>query len=250
MTMANQDIQSWAGRTAVGAQGEKLGEIADIYLDDQTNTPEWLALSTGLFGARVSFVPLQGATEEAGDVRVPFSKDQVKDAPNAEADGHLSMEEEARLYQHYGLPYSDAPSDSGLPAGGAPRGGPDDAVTVSEEQLRVGKTSREAGRARLRKWVETERVSQTVPVAHEEVRVEREPITEANVDKATAGPEITEDVHEVPLMEEEAVAAKQTVPKERVRLEKDTVTEEAEVGAELRKERVEAEVDPPQRRRP
>ena len=120
-------------------------------------------------------------------------------------------------------------------------------MTRSEEELRVGKTSREAGRARLRKWVETERVAQTVPVAHEEVRVEREPITEANIDEATAGPEITEGVHEVPLMEEEAVAAKQTVPKERVRLEKDTVTEEAEVGADLRKERVEAEIEPPRR---
>ena len=247
MTMSNQDIQSWVGRTAVGAQGEKIGKITDIYLDDQTDKPEWLAVSTGLVGTRVSFVPLHGATAEAGDVRVPFSKDQVKDAPNAEADGHLSMEEEARLYQHYGLPYSDAPSDSGLPAGGKPRGGTDDAMTRSEEELRVGKTSREAGKARLRKWVETEQVSTTVPVAHEEVRVEREPITEANIDQATSGPEIKEDVHEVSLMEEEAVAGKQTVPKERVRLEKDTVTEEAEVGADLRKERVEAEVKPPRK---
>ena len=247
MTMTNQDVQSWVGGTALDAQGEKIGKITDVYLDEQTNTPEWLAVSTGLFGTRVSFVPLQGATVQGDDVRVPFSKDQVKDAPNAEADGRLSMEEEARLYQHYGLPYSDAPSDTGLPAGGAPTAGTDDAMTVSEEELRVGKTSREAGRARLRKWVETEQVSTTVPVAHEEVRVEREPITEANVDEALSGPEITESVHEVPLMEEEAVAAKQTVPKERVRLAKDTVTEEAEVGAELRKERVEAEVEPPGR---
>ncbi len=147
MTMANQGIESWVGRTAVGAQGEKIGKIADIYLYDDTNKPEWLALNTGLFGARVSFVPIQGATEEAGDVRVPFSKDQVKDAPNADADGHLSMDEEARLYQHYGLAYSDSPSDSGLPAAGAPRAGTDDAMTVSEEELRVGKTSRQAGRA-------------------------------------------------------------------------------------------------------
>ncbi len=196
-------------------------------------------------GTRISFVPLQGATAEGGDVRLPYSKDQVKDAPSAEADGRLSMEEEAALYAHYGLPYSDAPSDTGLPAGGASTGATDDAMTVSEEQLRVGKTTREAGRARLRKSVETERVNQTVPVAREEVRVEREPITEGNVDKAMSGPEITESVHEVPLMEEQAVAAKETVPKERVRLEKDTMIEEAEVDAELRKERVEAEVDPP-----
>ena len=247
MTMSSQDIQSWVGRTAVGAQGEKIGKITDIYLDEQTDKPEWLAVSTGLLGTRVSFVPLQGATAQGDDVVLPFSKDQVKDAPNAEADGRLSMEEEARLYAHYGLNYSDAPSDTGLPTGTAPRGGADDAMTRSEEELRVGKTSREAGKARLRKWVETEQVSTTVPVAHEEVRVEREPITEANLDKATSGPEITENVHEVSLMEEEAVAAKQTVPKERVRLEKDTVTEEAEVGADLRKERIEAEVEPPRR---
>ena len=247
MTMSSQDIQSWVGRTAVGPQGEKIGKITDVYLDDQTDKPEWLAVSTGLLGTRVSFVPIEGATAEGDDLRVPFSKDQVKDAPSAEADGHLSMEEEASLYAHYGMAYSDAPSDSGLPAGGPPSTGTDDAMTVSEEELRVGKTTREAGRARLRKWVDTERVSTTVPVAHEEVRIEREPITEANIDQATSGPEMTEDVHEVSLMEEEAVAAKQTVPKERVRLEKDTVTEEAEVGADLRKERVEAEVEPPRR---
>ena len=247
MTMSSQDIQSWVGRTAVGPQGEKIGKIADIYLDDQTDKPEWLAVSTGLLGTRVSFVPIQGAGAQGDDVQVPFSKDQVKDAPNAEADGQLSMEEEARLYAHYGLPYSDAPSDTGLPAGGAPTAGGDDAMTRSEEELRVGKTSREAGRARLRKWVETERVSTTVPVAHEEVRVEREPITEANADQALFGAEITEGVHEVPLMEEEAVAGKETVPKELIRLEKETVTEEAEVGADLRKERIEAEVEPPGR---
>ena len=247
MTTNSQDIQGWVGRTALGAHGEKIGKIAGIYLDEQTNTPEWLAVNTGILGTGISFVPLQGATAQGDEVLLPFSKDQVKDAPNAEADGRLSMEEEAQLYAHYGLTYSDAPSDSGLPVGGTARGGADDAMTRSEEELRVGKTSREAGRARLRKWVETERVSQTVPVAHEEVRVEREPITEANLDQATSGPEITESVHEVPLMEEEAVAAKQTVPKERVRLEKDTVAEEAEVGADLRKERIEAEVEPPRR---
>ena len=113
MTMSNQDIQRCVGRTAVGPQGEKIGKITDIYFDDQTNKPEWLAVSTGLFGSRISFVPLQGAVPEADSVRLPFSKDQVQDAPNAEADGHLSMEEEDHLYQHYGLAYSDAPSESG-----------------------------------------------------------------------------------------------------------------------------------------
>jgi uncharacterized protein (TIGR02271 family) len=115
-------------------------------------------------------------------------------------------------------------------------------MTRSEEELRVGTRRREAGRARLRKWVDTERVSATVPVAREEVRIEREPITDANVGKALDGPEIS-DVHEVTVMEEVAVAGTKTVPKERIRLEKDTVVEQEQVGADIRKERIEAEVD-------
>jgi len=166
-----------------------------------------------------------------------------------DADGQLSQDEEARLYEHYGLAYSSAASDTGLPEGGhVPSGrapsGADDAMTRSEEELRVAKTSQAAGKARLRKWVDTEHVSTTVP-AHEEVRVEREPITDANIDQAMKGAEISESEHEVTLHEEQAVATKETVPKERVRLEKDVVIEEAEVDADLRKERVETEVQRP-----
>jgi uncharacterized protein (TIGR02271 family) len=96
----------------------------------------------------------------------------------------------------------------------------DSAMTRSEEELRVGTTQQEAGRARLRKWVEPEQVSQTVPVQRETVRVEREPITDANRDAALSGPEISEAEHEVTLQEEQAVAETVTVPKERVRWRK------------------------------
>ena len=247
VTTDSQELRRWIGRTAVGPGGGKIGKVADIYLDEATGQPEWLAVSTGLFGTKVSFVPLQGATPQGDDLRVAFSKDQVKGAPNAEPDGALSQEEEARLYRHYGLEYSEAPSPSGLATGGSGQESQatDDAMTRSEEELRVGKASRPAGRVRLRKWVETEPVSQTVPVSHEEVRVEREPVTGANVDQAMSGPEISEAEHEVTLLEEEVVAAKQAVPKERVRLEKDVVTEEETVDAELRKERLEVEGDAP-----
>ena len=121
-------------------------------------------------------------------------------------------------------------------------------MTRSEQELRVGTRQREAGRARLRKWVETEHVATTVPVERETVRIEREPITDANVDQALRGPEISQGVHEVTLMEEEAVAATETVPKERIRMEKDTVLDEEQVAGEVRKERVEAEYDPQTRR--
>ena len=88
----------------------------------------------------------------------------------------------------------------------------------------------------------------TVPVAREEVRIEREPITDTNVDRALQGQEISEGVHEVTLMEEEAVAGVETVPKERIRMETETVVEEQQVEADVRKERIEAEVDPDIRR--
>jgi uncharacterized protein (TIGR02271 family) len=148
------------------------------------------------------------------------------------------------------LEFADRDRDEQLAAGaGAGEGydtsGPitDEAMTRSEEELRVGTREREAGRVRLRKRVETEPVSETVTTRHETARVEREPITDANVDRAMSGPEISEEEHEMRLTAEEAVVEKQTVPKERVRLEKDVVEEDETITDELRKERIEAEGD-------
>jgi uncharacterized protein (TIGR02271 family) len=119
----------------------------------------------------------------------------------------------------------------------------DDAMTRSEEELRVGTTQRERGRARLRKYVTTEQQTVTVPVQREEVRVEREPITDANHDAATSGPAISEEEHEVTLRGEEVVVDKRAVPRERVRLDTETVTDERQVSEEVRKEQIEVEGD-------
>ncbi|HZA04950.1 MAG TPA: PRC and DUF2382 domain-containing protein [Propionibacteriaceae bacterium] len=119
----------------------------------------------------------------------------------------------------------------------------DDAMTRSEERLNVGTQSREAGRARLRKYVTTENVQQTVPVQREEVRVEREPITDANIGNATSGPAISEEEHEVVLHEERPVVEKEAVPVERVRLDTETVTDEVTVSDEVRKEQIDTDVD-------
>jgi uncharacterized protein (TIGR02271 family) len=119
----------------------------------------------------------------------------------------------------------------------------DDAMTRSEEELRVGTQTRERGRARLRKHVVTETQQVTVPVQREQVRVEREPITDANLDAATSGPAISEEEHEVTLREEEVVVNKRVVPKERVRLDTETVTDERQVSEEVRKEHIEVQGD-------
>jgi uncharacterized protein (TIGR02271 family) len=245
MTLQMENITDLRGEEVVDRDGEKIGKLEEIYLDQETGQPEWALVKTGMFGSASTFVPLAGADRADDGLRVPYEKSHVKDAPNMEADGELSHEEEARLYRHYGIAY-DSDAASGSTGGpGHDTSGPntDEAMTRSEEELQVGKTTRERGRARLKKYVVTEEVTQTVPVQREEVRVEREPITEGNVDQATDGPAISEEEHEVTLHEEQVVTSKQAVPKERVRLEKDTVTEEQQVSEELQKERIEADGD-------
>ena len=248
------EAYDWRGREIVDAEGDKVGTVEELFRDQDTQQPEWAAVRTGLFGTKLSFVPIESAEPAGESVRVPFSKAQIKDAPKIDdSDGQLSQQEEAQLYEHYGMSYGESRSDTGLPEGSADNGdrgsvgqdvsGPttDDAMTRSEEEVRVGTADHESGRARLRKYVVTEHVQQTVPVQREEVRVEREPITDANLDAATSGPAISEAEHEVTLREEEPVVQKRAVPKERVRMEKDSVTDDAEVSEEVRKERIEAE---------
>jgi uncharacterized protein (TIGR02271 family) len=230
-------VRTWEGRTLVDRDGSRIGSIDAIYLDDQTGQPEWALVNTGLFGTKSSFVPLAQATPTGDDVRVPYDKQLVKDAPRVDPDGHLSEDEERQLWRHYGLDY-DRTSRTRVGRDTSSRS-TDEAMTRSEEELRVGTAQRERGRVRLRKYVTTEQVQQTVPVQRDRARVEREPITDANLDAATSGPEISEEEHEVVLREEEPVVQKRAVPKERVRLDKETVTGQDRVEEELRKEQIE-----------
>jgi uncharacterized protein (TIGR02271 family) len=265
-TLQKEDLLQKRGQDIYDRSGDKLGSLDEIYLDAETGAPEWALVNTGMFGTKSTFVPLRDATDDGGSLRVPYEKAQVKDAPKVDSDGELSQQQEAELYRHYGLDYSESRSDSGLPEGSAggtggtggtdvdTRGdesgtvgrdvsGPttDNAMTRSEEELSIGKTERETGRARLRKYVVEDQVQETVPVRREEVRVEREPITDANAGDAMDGPAISEEEHEVVLHEEEAVVEKQAVPKERVRLDKDTEVQEQTVSENVRKEEIEVE---------
>jgi uncharacterized protein (TIGR02271 family) len=239
----------WQGRTLKDRNGEKIGTIDALYFDQQTDKPEWALVNTGLFGTKSSFVPIAGASPRGEDVVVQVEAQQVKDAPRMAPDQELSEQQEAELFRHYGIDYtaegSVTATDNARGAVGHDTSGPttDSAMTRSEEELRVGTAERERGRARLRKYVVTEQVEQTIPVRREEVRLEREPITDANVDQALAGPEISEEEHEVVLREEQPVVEKQAVPKERVRMDKETVTEDQTVSEQVRKERIEADGD-------
>ncbi len=250
------EAYTWQGRDVLDRDGEKIGNIKEIYEDAQSGKPEWALVSSGFFGTRSHFVPLAGAEPSGESVTVTVAQEQVKAAPSIEGDGQLSEADEQRLFEHYNVPYTEAGSTTaqGAPATGDAAGagatghdtsGPttDEAMTRSEEELRVGTARQERGRVRLRKYVVTEEVQQTVPVQREEVRLEREPITDANVDQAMSGPEISEEEHEVVLHEEQPVVEKRVVPKERVRLEKDVVTDEQQISEEVRKERIEGPED-------
>jgi uncharacterized protein (TIGR02271 family) len=114
-------------------------------------------------------------------------------------------------------------------------------MTRSEEQLKVGTERVETGKVRLVKHVVTEEQQVRVPVSHEEVRLEREPITDANRDEAMRGKPLAEGEHEVTLHAEKAVVNKETVPVEQVRLTKDTVAGEETVSGTIRKEEIEVE---------
>ena len=272
------------GKDVYDEAGQKIGSAGEVYLDDETGQPEWVTVRTGMFGTKESFVPIRDADLTDDGLRVPVSKDRVKDAPKIDTDGHLSPQEEQELYRYYGMGTGTTgrtdmsrtdtnrttemdleDTSGGRMAGtgtvgtgtagmtdtdtnrhgtvGHDTSGPttDNAMTRSEERLSVGTTTEEAGRARLRKYVVSENVTQTVPVTREEVRVEREPITDANVGNAMDGPAISEEEHEVTLHAERAVVDKEAVPVERVRLDKTTVTEQEQVSADVRKEEIEVD---------
>lgn len=199
-----------------------------------------------------------------------------------EEGGHLAEPEERRLYRHYGLAKGDggrtttttstttsgttsattsgttsastsarAPitRTTGTPAAAATgtatdggRQGWDGALTRSEERLHVGVERYESGHAKLHKYVVTEEERQTVPVRHEEVRIEREPITETNRAAAMSGEDIAEAEREVTLHAERAVVRTEAVPVERVRLVTEERVEQETVSGRVRKERIEADL--------
>jgi len=259
------------GMNVVDLSGDKIGSVDTIYVDDETEQPEFALVNTGLFGTSSSFVPLAEADVEGDALRVPYEKAKVKDAPRLDPEGHLDPSQEAELYRYYGLSgydqgrtgYDEGRTEETGTAGyaegegttgradydrdegtvGRDTSGPttDDAMTLSEEELRVGKSRRETGKARLRKFIVSENVTETVPVERETVHIEREPITDANAGQAMSGAELSEEEHEVTLMEEDVVVDKQAVPKERIRLDKDVVTEQETVSADVRREEVEIE---------
>ena len=268
--MATYDVNALLSATAYGSDGDKIGKVEQVFLDDNTEEVTFVTVNTGLFGTKESFVPADGAQQDGDRLVLPYTKDVVKDAPNVDADQHLSPAEEEEIYRYYKMNYSGTGGRedrhateidrNAAPAAGtagytrndrytddtadrhdtAARADLDDNEVIRhEERLRVGKERQETGRARLRKYVVTEHETVDVPVQREEVRVERTPLDGTEVTGGTIG----EDTVEVTLHEERAVVAKETVGVEKIELEKETVRDTERVDAEVRKEQVEVETD-------
>ncbi|MGO1385152.1 MAG: DUF2382 domain-containing protein [Arachnia sp.] len=245
--------------TVYDKDGDKVGSLSQIYLDDATGEPSWATVNTGLFGMSESFVPLEGAAARGEDLHIGYTKDQIKDAPSIDEDHHLEPAEEDRLYEYYAMQGNGRPTadvhdeasvghDTGRVGGDTAHLGREDArvdaqgdasMIRSEERLNVGVESQEH-KVRLRKYTVTENVTKTVPVTHEEVVVERVPLGE---DARPGRIDDDGDVAEMTVRDERAVVDKETVAMEEVRLGKESHTEQEQVSGEIRKERIETEGD-------
>lgn len=266
-------IEDLANATAYDVDGDKVGGVKDVYVNDTTGQPDFVSVNHGLFGGGDSIVPLRGHTLRDGELHLAFQKDRIEDAPDLDENGHLTTEDQDAFYRHYGLENTQdvttyetgnrfaetgAAGAAGAGAGYAAGERTDvdterrdvvdadrrdvadnDEIIRSEEQLNVSKDRVETGEVRLRKYVVNETENVEVPVEREEVRVVREPITDA--DRANYDGNIGEQEASVTLSEDRVNVSKESVPVEKVSLEKDTVRDTETVSEEVRKERFETD---------
>jgi uncharacterized protein (TIGR02271 family) len=236
-----EELAAARGKPVLSSEGKRIGDLDEIYFDDASREPEWLAIGTGFISTKRVVVPVAGAHLSEDGFHLPFTKEQVESSPAVDGE-HIDNAKAAELFRYYGIePPAHAPSEAetqAMPvADEAPAAGPQ-AVTRHEEELVVGKRPVVAGSVRLRKWVETEPVAVDLALDRETVHVRREAINET-----VEGVELGAQELEVSLQAEEPVVEKHTVARERVVLEKDVATEHRTIEDELRKERVEVDGD-------
>ncbi|MGS2615348.1 YsnF/AvaK domain-containing protein [Micromonospora sp. LZ34] len=248
MKLNAQQVSSLYGQNVTDRSGSKIGSVGQIWAD-AAGEPTWVSVKTGVMGKKESMAPLRKARIAGDGLAVDYDKSTVKNAPAVDAgtDEPLSTAQIDQLYRHYQLAPQPAPAapPPTRERGRAPGAGED--LIRSEERLRVGTESQPAGTARLRKYVVSEDVHTTVPVEHDEVYVEREPISAA--DARNVRGDIGEAQQEMTLRAERPVVSKETVPVERVRLAKDEVVDQRAVDEQVRREQVEADIPETSRRR-
>ncbi|APT91888.1 photosystem reaction center subunit H [Corynebacterium phocae] len=259
--MNKHDIQELLKATAYDANGDKLGSVNEVFVDENSGRPTFVEVNHGLFGLSSSLVPLRGHRLDGNEeLHLAFVKDRISDAPDFDGDAGLDTAKQEEIYRHYGVVEHEDKVDYNLDDrrdlhAGAGVGevrheerrdvdltdvNDDGELIRSEEQLNVGKERVATGTVRLRKYVVTDTETVEVPVTREEVRVERTPISAEEA--ARMGDVSDEDTEtSVTLHEERVVVSKENVPVEKVALHTEEVTETERVSEEVRKERIETE---------
>jgi len=110
------DVAALEGRPVYSSDGASVGEVTAVFLDEETQKPEWLAVRRGLLGQKKVLVPIAEIDLRGDGVAVPYTESQIDGAPQAEGDA-VSQETERELASHYGISYSKAESETGLAGG-------------------------------------------------------------------------------------------------------------------------------------
>jgi len=236
----------WArlqGQSVYDNAGQKIGDIQRVFFD-QANEPAWVAVRGGRVGTREALVPLTGSQMSPNGLAVGVGADVIRAAPAVEAGNELSVGDAAQLNRYYENALTSPPTQAApreqmaQPANRPTEENRATELTSYEEQLRVGTESVQSGAVRLHKYVTTDQVETSVPIRHEEVRVERLPATGTPV---PGGHRFEEQAVEVTLHEERPTIAKETVPIETVRLGTEVRTDDRKIGDQVRRERIEIE---------
>ena len=248
------DVRGYEVRTR--DTDEKIGKVDGLVCSPDGQIRYLDVDLAGLFNTRHVALPVGAAqVDRSNDVVwvTGLSKDQIKDLPDYTGDASSitdDYEQGIRRSVTGGAAMgagaaSNRTTDTDLYDQGrfyAERGGEsarNARLVLSEEQLNIGKRQVQAGEVALHKTVETEHVTETVPLMREEVTIERHPIAAGS--QASTDVEIGADEIRIPVMEEQAVVEKRTVATEEVVVNKRTVTENQTVEADLRRERVDVD---------
>jgi len=221
------------GRDLYDVDGDQIGTVEDLYVDEQEGEVRFLTFSSGGFwgtsiGETYRMIPVEAITDASGErVTIDFNRPKVESAPEFDINVAPTADYQRGIYDYYGYEY---------PAAGEATDEDEVRVRRTEEELRAGTRERQVGVIRVRKQVRTDHERVEVPKRREEVTVDRVP-----VEGEATETEIGEEEVSVPVTEEEVVVEKRPVAKEEVRIRKDVVEDTETVEEEVRREEVEVD---------
>ncbi len=233
----------FAGYEVYDQSGSKIGKVDDLFVDEN-DQPEYIGVKMGFLGTRSTLIPMDIVTvdESAGRLVTSADKETVKNGPTFDDDREITPEFENEVYSYYGLQRASTESGpyetyQGETTASDVRAEDELRVQRVEEELAAGTREREAGALNVRKRVRTDREQIEVPTRHEEVSVERVPVSEGTATEAQIG----DDEVSIPVTEEEVVVEKRPVAKEEVRIRKDVVEDTEVVEEDVRREEIDVD---------